>query len=37
MPKLRKALTVSKWRERLMDISWFMSCLNDFVACRVNH
>jgi hypothetical protein len=27
---------VSKWWERLSDISWFMRCLNESVACRAN-
>ncbi|WP_444929148.1 transposase [Microbulbifer sp. SSSA002] len=27
---------VSLWRERLMDISWFMRCLNESIARRAN-
>ena len=27
---------VQLWRERLMDISWFMRCLNETVARRAN-
>ncbi|MBT3531209.1 MAG: transposase [Gammaproteobacteria bacterium] len=30
------ASTVSLWRERLMDISWFMRCLNESIARRAN-
>ncbi|MET0068358.1 MAG: transposase, partial [Candidatus Thiodiazotropha sp.] len=29
-------LLVSKWRERLSDISWYMRCLNESVARRAN-
>ncbi len=29
-------LRVKAWRERLTDISWFMRCLNEFVARRAN-
>jgi REP element-mobilizing transposase RayT len=28
--------TVEMWRERLMDISWFMRCLNESIARRAN-
>lgn len=27
---------VAEWRERLMDISWFMRCLNEYIARRAN-
>ncbi|WHI47264.1 transposase [Microbulbifer sp. VAAF005] len=27
---------VSQWRERLMDISWFMRCLNESIARQAN-
>lgn len=30
------SLKVSLWRERLMDISWFMRCLNETVARNAN-
>ncbi|MFU8838359.1 MAG: transposase [Thiohalomonadaceae bacterium] len=28
---------IETWRERLMDISWFMRSLNEFLAKRANH
>jgi len=28
--------TVEEWRERLMDISWFMRVLNESIACQAN-
>jgi len=28
---------VAQWRERLFDLSWFMRCLNEFIARRANH
>ena len=28
---------VAEWRERLFDLSWFMRCLNEFIARRANH
>ena len=27
---------VEQWRERLMDISWFMRCLNEYIAREAN-
>lgn len=27
---------VSQWRERLADLSWFMKCLNEYIARRAN-
>ncbi len=31
-----KASTVSVWRDRLKDISWFMRCLNEYIARLAN-
>ncbi len=28
--------TIAVFRERLMDISWFMRCLNEHIARRAN-
>ena len=28
---------VERWRERLMDISWFMRRLNQFISCQANY
>ena len=30
------AESVEKWRDRLQDISWFMRCLNDYIAYKTN-
>lgn len=27
---------IAVWRERLMNVSWFMRCLNEFIACLAN-
>lgn len=32
----RLAQQIELWRERLMDISWYMRCLNEFIARRAN-
>lgn len=34
--KQRLQATLSTWRERLQDISWFMRCLNEVIARQAN-
>jgi len=34
--RLKMDENVATWRQRLMDISWFMRCLNEFIAREAN-
>ena len=34
--KKQLQIRIEAWRERLMDLSWFMRCLNEWIARRAN-